>query len=382
VEVNEKPVVSKNFDSLLQAIDRVFSLKQEAPGRFAVALFSVNRNDSFKAAFKALSKGLKVLRLKKALQVKGKEYPAGSFVIFPNAQKSSVMATLLNESVVSPEFIEIAPALEAVPLRMPRIALVETYFHDMDAGWTRFVLDTYSIPFKVVRPGEFETTDFKKDFDVVLFPSVSKSVLMKGKYESEGSYFISRYPPAYTRGIGTKGLNRLLTFLDSGGVIVSWGNSTGLFMGELAITSEKKGKRGKEKEDFQLPVRDISKDTAKAGLRCPGSLVRLLLLDGHPLTFGMPAEAGVFFQGRPLFRTHVPHFDMDRRVIGKFPEKNILLSGYCEKEEVLANCTALVWLRKNKGQLVLFGFAPQFRASTQGTFKLLFNSILLFSSGT
>jgi hypothetical protein len=68
---------------------------------------------------------------------------------------------------------------------------------------------------------------------------------------------------------------------------------------------------------------------------------------------------------------------MDRRVIGKFKEKEILISGYCEKEELLSNKTCLVWLKKGKGQLVLFGFNPQFRASTHGSYKLLFNSVLL-----
>ena len=58
-------------------------------------------------------------------------------------------------------------------------------------------------------------------------------------------------------------------------------------------------------------------------------------------------------------------------------EKNILISGYAEKEEELANKTAAVWIKKGEGQLVLFTFNPQFRASTQGSYKLLFNSILL-----
>ncbi|TSA28205.1 MAG: hypothetical protein D4R67_04340 [Bacteroidetes bacterium] len=68
---------------------------------------------------------------------------------------------------------------------------------------------------------------------------------------------------------------------------------------------------------------------------------------------------------------------MDRRVIGKFPEEDIVLSGYCEKPEKLADKSVLVWLRKGKGQMVLYGFNPQFRASTQGTYKLLFNGLLL-----
>ena len=40
-------------------------------------------------------------------------------------------------------------------LELPRIALVETYFHDMDAGWTRFLFDTYHIPFTVLHPERF-----------------------------------------------------------------------------------------------------------------------------------------------------------------------------------------------------------------------------------
>jgi hypothetical protein len=88
-------------------------------------------------------------------------------------------------------------------------------------------------------------------------------------------------------------------------------------------------------------------------------------------------EIGVFSRGNPVFVTQIPQFDMDRRIIGSFPEKEILMSGYCQKQELLSNKSALVWVKKNKGQIVLFGFNPQFRASTMGSYKLLFNSLLL-----
>ena len=70
-------------------------------------------------------------------------------------------------------------------------------------------------------------------------------------------------------------------------------------------------------------------------------------------------------------------FDMDRRVIGSYPEKDILMSGYSAKEETVGNKAAMIWMKKGKGQFVFYGFNPQFRASTQTSFKLLFNALLL-----
>jgi hypothetical protein len=132
-----------------------------------------------------------------------------------------------------------------------------------------------------------------------------------------------------------------------------------------------------EKEEFQLPIRNIAGTIKKKGLDCPGSLLKVKLLPEHPITLGMPAEIGIFFRGEPVFATSIPNFDMDRRVIGKFVTTDILMSGYCDKVEELSARSILVWLKKGKGQLVLMGFNPQFRASTQVSYKLLFNSILL-----
>ena len=364
----EVEIRSESFESLLKKIEGDFSLEMEMPEDFWTAVFTVNNNESFKAAFLALQLGLKVHRLDEAAIIDGAKACEGSFVIFNGAK----MKQLIDEMSVSPVIIKEPLEMNTTPLKMPRIALVETFFHDMDAGWTRFVFDTYYIPYKVVHPGDFAKTDFAKDFDVVVFPDADKSILMSGKWKSQDTYYISSYPPEYTKGIGKEGMAQLMTFLDSGGIIISWGRSTNLFLGILEI------KRGKdEKEEFQLPVRDNSKQLQKDGLYCPGSLVKMFLLQDHPIALGMQKEIGVFFRGRPVFSTSFPNFDMDRRVIGRFPEKNILLSGYCEKEVKMGNQTGLVWLKKGRGQLVLFAFNPQFRASTNVSFKLMFNSILL-----
>jgi hypothetical protein len=91
----------------------------------------------------------------------------------------------------------------------------------------------------------------------------------------------------------------------------------------------------------------------------------------------MPEKAGAFSRGTPVFATSIPVLDTDRRVIGIYPERDLLLSGFIEGEKQLQNRPSMVWLRAGKGQIVLFGFRPQFRGATPATFKLVFNSLLL-----
>ena len=365
VEINTR---SEKLESLLEELQTEFKIQKLYPQNFWAAAFCVNNNESFKIAFNALKLGLKVERLKQKVNLNEEVIPNGSFIIY----NDSKLNTLVNDLKVSPIILNESMKFGATPLNMPRIALVETYFHDMDAGWTRFVFDSYSIPFTVLSPGEFEKTDFVKNYDILIFPDVDKNILMEGKYKAKDQYYIADYPPEYTKGIGKEGIKNLMTFLDKGGIIISWGRSTNLFIGNLEIVHGKD-----DKEEFRLPVQEISQQIEKEGLYCPGSMMRTLLLEDHPLTLGMEKQIGVFFRGKPVFSTSIPSFDMDRRVIGKFPEKDILLSGYCEKEESVGNKTNLVWLKKGTGQLVLFGFNPQFRASTPVAFKLLFNALLL-----
>jgi len=365
VEVNN-PI--DNLDTKLVKIGNDYSIKITPSEDYNAAIFTATNNESYKAIFSAIENGIDVNRIESDIIVDGKKIPAGSFMV----NKTNKLDPIIQELGVSPVYLKQNMDIKLSEINLPRIALVETYFHDMDAGWTRFVLDSYHIPFKVIRPGEFEKTNLSKKFDVVIFPDVDESVLMKGKYRSQDEYYVSSYPPEFTKGIGKPGIQNLLQFIEKGGLIVSWGRSTRIFKGQLTLEHSKNNK-----EEFHLPFSDISERLRKEGLYCPGSFVNIQLNQEHELTRGLPGEIGVFFRGRPVFTTTIPNFDMDRRVLAKFPEKDILLSGYCEKEELLADRSVMVWLKKGKGQLVLFGFNPQFRASTTVSYKLLFNSILL-----
>ena len=333
------------------------------------AVFPATSNGSFKAAFIAMKNGLKVSRLTQETKVDGKVYGKGSFVIQGNDEV--LLNRIVKESLTEPGFAEQASGLQLKDVSLPRIALVETYFSDMDAGWTRYLFDTYKLPFTVIHPDEFEKTDFTKDYDLVIFPSSGKALLMNGKPGTEGSAYMSNYHPDYQKGMGKKGLEKLLLFINSGGKVISWGQSTDLFAGMLEITD------GEKKEEFVLPFTNVAEQAQKDGLLIPGSWVRMTVKQDHPLTYGMPAETGIFYRGQPLFATSVPRFDMDRRVIGVFPDDDLIISGFGEKEEKIADKAAMIWLKKGKGQIVLYAFNPQFRASTPATYKLLFNALFL-----
>ena len=365
-EINSKPKEKAG----VRPVGKKYEIKHPVPEGFSFLVFPSNWNESYKAAFKLAAAGFEIERTDEDIQVGERKIPAGSFVIY-HGQDYWEMYEILKGLSISPWVFQEEGALVTKKLEIPKIALVETNTHDMDAGWTRYLFDTYGIPYKVLKPGDFEDTDLSKKFDVIVFPNNRKSILMEGKYKSSsGEYYPSSYPPEFVKGIGKKGFEKLMLFIDDGGIIVSWGNSTELFMGTLSIKRD-----GEDPEEFSLPIRDASKSVRD--LYCPGSFLAVDVKQGHPLTWGMPAKSGVFSRGKPFFLTSVPKFDTDRRVMVTYADDDVLISGYIEKVKKLENKTVMAWLRKGKGQFVLFGFNPQFRASTAVTYKLLFNSLLL-----
>lgn len=375
VSCDEIKVPVAELDKNIQVWTPEKEAKLTVSANAAAAIFDVNNNASYKTAFMASASGLKVQQLTEDISVENNAFKKGSFLISTGGGKNSnELNEIMKTSSGLPVFVKDLKQFKLTGFTIPRIALVESWFHDMDAGWTRFVFDSYSIPFKVLHPGDFEGAELEKDFDVLVFPGEDPDILMKGKVKTvEGVYSTTTYPPEYTKGIGEKGFEKILKFLENGGKILSWGESTGLFTVPLKIKFSEENT-----EEFSLPVQDISKSLAAKGLDCPGSLVNIKLKKDHPLTLGMEETTGVFYRGKPVFTTSEPYFDMDRRVIATFPEKDILKSGYLCKAELLNNKPAMVWLKKGKGQMVLFSFGPQFRASTPVAYKLLFNALLLF----
>jgi hypothetical protein len=367
LKCKEVNIRNEAFENELSLLEGYYSLNGTNSGSSKYMVLIADYNESYKLAFKALNSGIKVKRTDRDFQIGRDQIPAGSFVL----ESGTKTDDLITGSTFSPIRINDISALSLQTLKSPRIALVETYFHDKDAGWTRYIFDTYNISFKVIRPGEFEKTDLNKDFDIVIFPDSHADLLKDGKYKRGASYWMPSLPPEYTKGIGKKGMENLMHFSKNGGKIIAWGRSTDLFDGTLTYKDKE------EKEEFNLPYSNIAKDLNKKGLYSAGSFVKLALKQGHPLTYGLGESTGVFYRGSQVFATSIPRFDADRRVIASFKENDVHLSGYLKGQKFLYNKAGMVWLKKAKGEFILMAFSPIFRASTPASYKLIFNAILL-----
>jgi len=364
-EINANPQV---FDGNLSEVK--FPLETMVVPETNTGYFLLNGqfNQSYKLAFKALANGIEVFRSENEVFHQNQSIPGGSFVIKISAAVKDFLKGIAEEVNINPEVLSQMPD-GFHKLRLPKIALVESWLHDMDAGWTRFLFDTYGIPFTILRPGEVASAKLSQNYDVVVFPDMGRNQLMMTTPPGGGDFTPPFYPSEYLKGIGKEGWQNVLDFIQNGGRAVSWGNSVDLFTGNMEPKAPA--------QSFRFPISNVAPSLRNRGLNITGSHLAVNLVQNHPLTLGMPQSIAVFHRANVVLETSIPTHDMDRRVIGHFPERDIFISGYAENISLLENRPAMVLMEKGKGQVVLFSFVPNFRGATSTSHKLIFNSLLI-----
>ena len=93
---------------------------------------------------------------------------------------------------------------------------------------------------------------------------------------------------------------------------------------------------------------------------------------------GMPDRAKIFVDGSPAFST-LPGFE--GATLAKYDSTGSpLLSGYLLGEKYLQGKAAALDVKHGKGHVILIGFRPQWRGQPFGTFRIVFNALLLAAS--
>ena len=241
--------------------------------------------------------------------------------------------------------------------RLPRIALYQPWTGNIDEGWTRWLFEQYGISYTTVHDNDLKKGGLRQRFDVIVLPDADGNAIVRGVDST-------RIPLQYAGGMGETGANAVSEFVRGGGTLVCLDGSS-----NFAITR------------LNLPVVNVLAGEASGPqvLRfyAPGSIFGTVLggVAGEgprsPVTLGVPESLQVYFENSAAFTVSAP-----ARALATYPEQP-LRSGYARFQERLAGKAALVEAPVGSGRVILFGFRPQFRGQTHGTFKLLFNAVLL-----
>jgi hypothetical protein len=234
----------------------------------------------------------------------------------------------------------------------------------MDEGWTRWVFEQHAVRHATVtdsgvRAGQLD------GLDVLVVPDMSVRELREGMSARA-------VPAAYAGGLGEAGIARLGAFVRNGGRLVLLDRSTQLAR-ELGLDVGFVTPAARRGEDGGGA--DTAVTAAEARPYAPGSILRALVDARHPLAAGMADTAAVYF-------TNSTTLDVSRvagaTVVARYPAEPdaLLMSGYLSGAASIAGRTALALAPLGRGDVVLFGFRPQHRAQSVGTFKLLFNALL------
>jgi hypothetical protein len=306
-------------------------------------------SDAFTAVNRLLKAGDQIYRARAAVQVGGVEWPAGAFVIRNGSGTSARVTDAARQLGLAVGALNDVPPTAAA-IRAPRIGVYHAWGGNMDEGWTRWVLEQFEFPYARVHDAEMRAGNLNMKFDVVVLPDAAYSEMANGF--GRGSM-----PDEYVGGLTPAGIANLRAFAESGGVLVAVDRAT-----ELPLRS------------FRLAVRNVTAGVSETDFFVPGSLVRLRVDPNQPLAYGLPEEISAFLANSPAF---APDSSLRERIVARYPEQNLLMSGWLVGERVLAGRAAVLDLPFGRGRVVLLGLRPVHRGQTHGTFKLLFNSFYL-----
>jgi hypothetical protein len=229
-----------------------------------------------------------------------------------------------------------------------RIAIYRSYSSSMDEGWTRLVFDMYKIPFTSAVDKDIRAGNLNARFDVIILPDQSANALARGLAGS--------YPDSVRGGLGDEGAAALKAFVENGGTLLAFNDATA-----YAI------------QTLQLPVRDVLAGLRSTDFFCPGSILGVELVRDNPITRDVKATPAIWFEGSPAFEVTDPS---RATVLASYAATgNPLLSGWLLGGEKLNGKAALVDVRAGRGNVVLFGFRPQYRAQPMATFPMIWGAI-------
>lgn len=354
-------------------IDQAFNINTELiTSKLRYREGSVDGNGSYVFSNKDNLSALAVNRLQKAgysvgqLNAELNGYPAGSFIVKGKGKLKNEVLKLSQELGINFKGTTNIDNAKYKELNKIKVGLYKSWQANMDEGWTRWMLEQFEFDIDTLHNNDIKDGKLSQ-YSAIIFPSQSPNGILHGHSELS-------MPKKFTGGIGLDGMSKIDQYTKSGGTVIFFDAAS-----DLAI------------EQLGLPVRNVLSNLPSSSFFIPGSLVRMKVDTNNQLAYGMMDEVAASFNRSSAFQTIEQRKSGEggEEKIADAPEANvievasyasndILMSGWAMGEErYLKNKSAMLHIPHGSGDIVLFGFRPQFRGQPRGTYKLIFNSIYL-----
>jgi hypothetical protein len=209
---------------------------------------------------------------------------------------------------------------------------------NMDEGWTRFVFDTFNVPFQSVSETAIAEASPRAKFDVIVLPSEQIRATPDGE------------APENPRGIGEPGYKNLARFVEDGGTLICFDGSCGQLIRQL-----------------KLPLRNVLEGVRSNDFYCPGSILRIDVDTSNPIARTMSKDTNAYFIGSSAFDVTD---DGKVQVIARYAKEGILRSGWLRGEDKLKDKIALASLTMEKAGLSFSAFGHSIAARPGALFPL------------
>ena len=230
-------------------------------------------------------------------------------------------------------------------LQRPRIGLYRSFIPNNDEGWTRWILEQFGFAYTRVSNEDIQAGGLRERFDAMVFPDATPESM-------ENGYKSGSMPPEFTGGLGTAGAEALRQFASAGGTLIFLNRASEYATLHLGVAA-----------------RNVVHGVSSSEYYSPGSILNARADQHHPLAAGLPEELAIWSEQSPAWETR-------ESAPVRYPDSNVLASGWLLGEKYLVKKAALVDARLGSGHVILFGMRPQYRAQSYQTFKLFFNALL------
>ena len=347
--VRVDPVTDPITDEQLAHLKAVTDLDpppSEVQGSGATFILSHQSNSSFRVINDVLAAGGSVGFASD--EVKTPEGTEKGAIVVSGVSRASI-GDLSKKYAIS--VLAVDKALEhVIALHKARVGLYRPWDSSIDEGWTRWILEQYGYAPISLYNADMRSGGLRDRVDVIILPDMRRQQLMDGF--SDGIV-----PGQYAGGLGDEGIDNLRDFVRRGGTLVAFNQTAATLIPLLS-----------------LPVTNALEGLKSDKFFCSGALLRVELGSGdRPVTWGLPSEPIVMFETGPAFTTQA---GFHGAVLARYPkDSNPLESGLLLHPEAIEDKIAALEVPYGSGRIFLYGFKPQWRAQSHGTYKFFMNAL-------